>query len=78
MKKVLILLLFIGASASYAQQVDGVYINTEFLPNTDVSSTVKLEAGIDIPVINTSKDKLTVGGKVQSANFNYIDDDVPF
>ncbi|PNW26552.1 DUF6268 family outer membrane beta-barrel protein [Formosa algae] len=78
MKKVWILLVCIGTSVSYAQQVDGVYVNTEILPSFDVSTAIKLEAGIDLPVINTSKDKLTIGGKVQNTSFNYVDEDVPF
>ncbi|WP_159023854.1 DUF6268 family outer membrane beta-barrel protein [Formosa sp. L2A11] len=78
MKKVLILLLLLGAKMSYAQDTDGIYVNSDFFPSYDVGSVIKLEAGLNYPVINTSTEKFTVGGKVQSASYNYVDDDVPF
>ncbi|MDW5288237.1 DUF6268 family outer membrane beta-barrel protein [Formosa sp. PL04] len=78
MKKILILLLVIGAKMTYAQEVDGVYLKGEMFPGTDVTDITKLEAGINILLINTSKEKLTVGGKFQNTNFIYVDSDVPF
>ena len=78
MKKVLIVLLLLGAKITYAQEVDGIYVNSEFLPGTNVTDVSKLEAGIDFPLVNTSKQKLTLGGKVQTISYNYIDADVPF
>ena len=78
MKKVLILMLVIGASMAYAQEADGIYVKSEFLPSSDVSSVTKLEAGLNYPIINTEKNKLSIGGKVQSVNFDFIDEDVPF
>lgn len=78
MNKVWIVLLVIGIKISYAQDADGVYLNTEFLPGTDVTDVSKLEAGIDLPIINTENQKLTFGGKIQSINYSFIDEDVPF
>lgn len=78
MKKVLILLLLIGANLTYAQEADGIYVNSELLPSFDVTGVIKLEAGLDFPVINTDKNKLTIGGKVQKITYNFIDEDVPF
>ena len=78
MNKVWIVLLVIGIKVSYAQDADGVYLNTEFLPGTDVTDVSKLEAGIDLPIINTENQKLTFGGKIQSINYSFIDEDVPF
>ena len=78
MKKILILLLLIEGSLSYAQDTDGVYINSELFPSADIGSVVKLEAGIDIPLINTSKDKLAIGGGIQNSDFNFVDKNVPF
>ena len=78
MKKVLIVLLLIGVNITYAQEVDGIYLNSEFLPGTDVTDVTKLEAGLDFPLLNTSKEKLTFGGKIQSISYDFVDLDVPF
>lgn len=79
MKKVLIFLsLAIGSSVIYAQETDDVYINTQFLPSADVGSFVKMEAGISVPLLNTSKDKLSIGGYFQNNSLNFEDKNVPF
>ena len=78
MKKILIVLLLIGVNITYAQEVDGIYLNSEFLPGTDVTGVTKLEAGLDFPLLNTSKEKLTFGGKIQSISYDFVDLDVPF
>ncbi|MFB9054111.1 DUF6268 family outer membrane beta-barrel protein [Formosa undariae] len=78
MKNLWILLVLIAAKVGYAQDVDAVYLNAELFPGTDVSDVTKLEAGIDFPIINTSKEKLTIGGKFQKTSYMYVDKDVPF
>jgi len=78
MKKILILLLLLEGGLSFAQDTDDVYINSELFPSADIGSVVKLKAGIDIPLLNTSKDKFTIGGKIQNSTFNFVDKNVPF
>jgi hypothetical protein len=78
MKKVWIVLLLIGINLTNAQEADGIHLNSDFLPGTDVTGVTKLEAGLDFPLLNTNKEKLTVGGKIQSISYDYIDEDVPF
>lgn len=78
MKKILILLVLVRANLSYAQETDGIYVDYERFPSSDVGSVDKVEAGIAIPLLNTSKEKLTVGGKVQNISFYFVDRNVPF
>ena len=78
MKKVLILLVLIAVNWSYAQDTDDIYVNSEFFPSSDIASQVKLEAGIAIPLVNTNREKLTIGGKIQNSSFSFVDRNVPF
>ncbi|WP_434036398.1 DUF6268 family outer membrane beta-barrel protein [Formosa sp. 4Alg 33] len=65
-------------SMDSSQEGDAIYLSAEQFPGTDVSDVTKLEAGIAFPIINTNKEKLTIGGKVQNTSFSYVDKDVPF
>lgn len=78
MKKVLIPLVLMTASWALAQEADGLYIDSEFLPAEEVGSRLKLEAGIAVPIIHTEKEKLTLNGMVQNTGFDFVDKDVPF
>ncbi|SHI99531.1 DUF6268 family outer membrane beta-barrel protein [Pseudozobellia thermophila] len=78
MKKALIFLSVLASGMAYAQETDGVYVDAQLLPGSDVGSVLKLEAGLTVPLINTAKEKLTLGGKVQQTAFDFVDKDVPF
>jgi len=78
MKKVLIVLLLVGVKFTYGQETDGVYLKSNFLPGTDVTDVTNLEAGVAFPIINTSKEKFSIGGKIQDISYAFVDEDVPF
>lgn len=78
MKKVSIFLMLVMVSWVYGQETDDVYIQSEFLPSNDVTDIYRLQAGADIPMINTTTEKFTIGGKLQNTTLSYIDIDVPF
>ncbi|WP_324026394.1 DUF6268 family outer membrane beta-barrel protein [Maribacter sp. BPC-D8] len=78
MKKVSIFLMLVMVSWVYGQETDDIYIQSEFLPSSNVTDIFKLKAGLAIPLINTTTEKFTVGGKLENTTLSYIDDDVPF
>ncbi|MRI00065.1 hypothetical protein GH721_05890 [Kriegella sp. EG-1] len=78
MKKLWMLLVIVVTNWSYSQETDDIYINSELLPDSEIGSLLKLEVGAAIPIVNTSKEKVTIGGKIQNTSIEYVDKNVPF
>ncbi|MBU2997895.1 hypothetical protein KO500_15745 [Cellulophaga baltica] len=79
MRKLLIILIFSAVGIGFAQEIGSIYVNSEFLQNTQVATIKKNNVGFVIPIKNaTNKESISAIGEYQSTHIKFVDDDVPF
>ncbi len=79
MRKLVIILILSSVGVGFAQESGSIYLNSEFLPNSEVGTIKKNNVGFVIPLKNAvNKESISIIGDYQTTHFKFVDEDVPF
>jgi hypothetical protein len=79
MRKLVFILILSAVGVGFAQETGSIYVNSEFLQNTQVATIKKNNAGFVIPLKNAvNKESISFIGEYQSTHIKFVDEDVPF